>query len=223
MGFNVNEFRMRFPEMSPYVGDCYRVAQEHGCALLVIGESHYLPDSSSIHKDCATWYASDHTKLDETERSWINTRDIICAELPKNFPNQAHGIFKYGYQKLNQWGPAFDDYRTLFSYTIFFNFYLRPANQGDTFRNLCTLQDNAIANDNFMFMVKQYKPNGIVFLSRLAFASCESKNGLTIPVAGAPHPTCRWWNKKSGKYGGRFGRDLVQDGMLGFDWNWAKR
>ena len=222
MNFDVNDFRMRYPEMSPYIGNQYRLAQEHNCALFVIGESHYLPDDSTVHKDCAVWYTSDHTKLNQEERCWINTCDIICDQLQENFPNKAHWIWKFGYQKINQWGPKFDDYRMLFSYTVFFNFYLRPANQGNTFKELCTPHDNVVANANFQYMVEQYQPNGIVFLSRLAFESCGAKNALSVPVAGAPHPTCRWWNRKCAKYGGRFGRDLVQDGMIGFDWKWIR-
>lgn len=221
MNFDINDFRMRYPEMTPYVGNQYSEAQKHGCALLVIGESHYLPEKSTIHKDCFAWYASNHEKLTDEEKGWISTRDIIVEELQKNFPNQAHGIWKFGYQKINQWGPVFSDYRRLFPYTVFFNFYLRPANQGSTFRELLTPYDNDIANENFKYMVEQYKPNGIIFLSRLAFESCEAKNGLAIPVAGAPHPTCRWWNIKCVKYGSRYGRDLVQDGMVGFDWEWT--
>lgn len=223
MNFDVNDFRRRYPEMSPYIGNRYRIAQGHNCALLVIGESHYLPASSNVHKDCAVWYASDHTKLNKEEKDWISTRDIICDELPNNFPNPAHGIWKYGYQKINHWGPRFDDYRMLFPYTVFYNFYLRPANEGNSFKELCTAYDNEIANAYFKYMVEQYTPNGLVFLSRLAFESCVHKTELGIPVAGAPHPTCRWWNKKCGKYDGRFGRDLVQDGMAGFDWNWTRQ
>ena len=223
MDFDVNDFRRRYPEMVPYIGDNYRVAQQHGCALLVIGESHYLPEYSTIHKDCATWYASDHTKLNEAEKGWISTRDIITEELPRDFPNQAHGIWKYGYQKINQWGPGLDNYHDLFQYTVFYNFYLRPANQGNTFRELLTEKDNAIANEYFKYMLEQHKPNGIVFLSSLAFDSCwRERQGLAIPIAGAPHPTCFWWNRKCGKYGGRFGRDVVQDGMKGMDWSWTK-
>ena len=105
---------------------------------------------------------------------------------------------------------------------MFYNFYLRPANQGNTFRELLTEKDNAIANEYFKYMLEQHKPNGVVFLSRLAFDCCWEKGTLAIPVAGAPHPTCRWWNRKCSKYGGRFGRDVVQDGMKGMDWSWTK-
>ena len=47
MDFDVNDFRSRYPEMTPYIGDNYGMAQQHGSALLVIGESHYLPEYSN--------------------------------------------------------------------------------------------------------------------------------------------------------------------------------
>ncbi len=87
---------------------------------------------------------------------------------------------------------------------------------------MLTNLDNDIADANFKYMVEHHRPNGIVFLSRLAFDCCRGKGTLAIPVAGAPHPTCRWWNRKCGKYGGRYGHELVQDGMIGMDWSWAK-
>ena len=222
MIFDINDFRIRYPEMMPYVGDNYELALKHKCALLVIGESHYLPPDSTIHKDFVTWYSSNHTKLTEKEKGWISTWELIKEELQKGFPQREHGIWKYGYQKINQWGPNFKDYLTLFQYTVFYNFYLRPANTGNTFRELCTPEDNNISNAYFAHMVKQYNPNGIIFLSRLAFESCGEKNKMVIPIAGAPHPTCCWWNRKCGKYGGRFGRDVVQDAMIGMDWSWTK-
>lgn len=222
MDFDVNDFRRRYPEMTPYVGDNYGVAQQHGCALLVIGESHYLPEYSTIHKDCATWYMSDHTKLDDDEKWYINTSELIKLDCQQHYFQPEHGIWKNGYQAINQCGPNFDDFITLFQYTIFYNFYLRPANKGNSFQELLSERDNTIANAYFKYMLEQHKPNGIVFLSRLAFDCCWERKGLAIPVAGAPHPTCRWWNRKCGKYGGRYGRDLVQDGMIGMDWSWAK-
>jgi len=221
--FDVTDFQSRYPEMTPYVGSDYIKAKEHGCALLVIGESHYLPDGSTIHQDCDTWYASNHTKLNNEEKIWISTRDIITVEMPKDFPNQAHGIWKYGYREINRWGPVLMDYRSVFRFTVFYNFYLRPANQGKSFNLLCKPLDIEIANIYFNFMFEQYKPNGIVFLSRFAFDTCDLKNKLSVPIGGAPHPTCQWWNKKSGKYGGRLGRELVGDGMKGMDWSWANK
>ena len=222
MQFDIKDFRMRYPEMEPYIGNEYAKAQKNHCALLVIGESHYLPERSTIHKNCSTWYASDHTLLDQEERGWISTSEIITEEIPKDFPNRAHGIWKYGYRQINHCGPRFNDYRTLFNYTVFYNFYLRPADYGNTFKTLCNPYDNAVANCYFNTMVEQYQPNGIIFLSRLAFESCEGKETLSMTIAGAPHPTCYWWNKKCGKYGNRFGRDIIQDGVKGMDWSWAK-
>lgn len=231
MDFDVNDFRRRYPEFKPYEGENYEMAQQHNCALLVIGESHYLPDYSTIHKDCNAWYASDHTKLNEEERKWINISDQINGDLEKGF-NKSRWIWKLGYQKINQYGPTFADFRTLFKYTVCYDFFLRPANMvkdahgredGQSIAKILTPKDKDIANANFRYMIEHYKPNGVVFLSRLAFDNCREKSALSIPIAGTPHPSCCWWNRKCGKYGGRKGHDLVRDGMVGMDWSWTKQ
>ena len=174
MNFDVNDFRRRYPELKPYEGENYKVAQQHNCLLLVIGESHYLPEDSTIHKDCDMWYASDDTKLNDDEKGFINTSTLINTDCDKKSFQAEHGIYKYGYQAINQnqYGPNFDDFTTLFKYTVFYNFYLRPANKGNTFRELLTEKDNIIANINFKYMLEQYRPNGIIFLSCFAFDCC---------------------------------------------------
>lgn len=221
--FGIDGFLERYPEMRPYVGEKYGEAQENRCALLVIGESHYLPKKSSANEDCKSWYSSNSTKLDEKEKGWINTQDIIDAGIGEGFSNRAHGIWKNGYAQINCMGPKFENYCDLFKYTVFYNYYLRPARCGDTFKNICEKEDKDIANLYFKSMVEKHKPNGIIFLSRFAYDSCEFKENLTIPIAGAPHPSCCWWNRKSEKYGNRYGREVCKDGMKGFDWNWVEK
>ncbi len=223
MNFDVEDFHRRYPEFTPFVGENYKVAQQHNCLLLVIGESHYLPSDCTVHHDCDTWYASDHTMLNEGAREWINISGQISGDLNEGRFNQSRGIWKLGYQEINQKGPRFPDFRTLFQYTICFNFFLRPAKEGDSIKWMLTPKDKDIANANFKYMVDYYKPNGIIFLSRLSFDNCREKNTLTIPYVGTPHPSCCWWNRKCGKYGGRFGHDLVQDGIKGMDWSWTKQ
>ncbi len=51
---------------------------------------------------------------------------------------------------------------------------MRPG-LGNTFRELLTENDNAIANEYFKYMLEQHKPNGVVFLSgRVAFVASRS-------------------------------------------------
>ena len=213
-------FYKQYPEMRPFVGLAYEEAKQHRCALLVIGESHYLPKYSTAHKDAKAWYCGDHSCLNEEERGWINTSEIITEELPAGFPNRAHVIFKSGAQKINEYGPRFSDYRKIFTYIVFYNFFLRPANEGDSLKNTFVPQDTSVAQAYFDFMLRTYTPNGIVFLSRFAFEQCSQKS-IDVPVAAAPQPGCRWWNKKSWKYGNRYGREVVQDALINMDWSFC--
>jgi len=221
--FKVDDFYTRFPQMTPYIVDCYETAKVHNCALLVIGESHYMPANSTIHKDPDHWYQANQSMLSKEEQSWISTRDIIAKELPKKIQNSAKFIWKYGYRKINEFGPKFEDYCESFKYSIIYNFYLRPANEGNSFKELIKPCDNEIANSYFEYMIAKFNPCGIIFLSMFAYNNCEKVNKLKIPVAATPHPCSQWWNRRSGKYGGKFGRDLVHDGMKGMDWSWAKQ
>ena len=216
----MHPFYNQYPEMRPFVGAEYELAKQHGCALLVIGESHYLPQYSTVHKDASSWYRGNHLCLNEEERGWINTSEIIMDELPHGFPNKAHVIFKSGAQKINEYGPRFSDYRNIFSYIVFYNFFLRPANEGDSLKNILVPEDTDVAHEYFKFMLQTYNPDGLIFLSRFAFEQC-SKTDINIPVAATPHPGCKWWNKKSWKYGDRYGRDVIQDALVNMDWSFC--
>lgn len=221
MKFDVKDFQSRFPEMKPFIGSDYERAKEKGCALLVIGESHYLPNSSTIHKDCDVWYAANDSLLTQEEKGWINTSELINDDIINKRFQKEHSIWKNGYQQINKYGPMLPDYIDCFEYTIFYNFYLRPANKGNSIKELRKHDDDVISNEYFDWMVKTYSPNGILFFSRFAYDNCWAKNDLHIPVVATPHPGCRWWNRKSGKYGGRYGRDIVEDVMKGMNWNWV--
>ena len=207
--------------MRPFVGSGYEEAKQHGCALLVIGESHYLPQYSHAHKDAQAWYCGNHFCLNEEERGWINTAEIIADELPLGFPNKAHVIFKSGAQKINEYGPCFSDYRSVFTYIVFYNFFLRPAHEGDSLKNIWVKEDTIVAQEYFDFMLRSYNPDGLIFLSRFAFEQC-SKTNVKIPIAAAPHPGCRWWNKKSWKYGDRYGREVIQDALVNMNWSFCQ-
>ena len=156
--------------------------------------------------------------LNEEERGWINTSEIILEEITAGFPNKAHVIFKSGGQKINEYDPHFLDYRKIFQYIVFYNFFLRPANEGDSLKHIIDQQDISVAQECFDFMLSTHCPNGILFLSRFAFDCCNKTN-INVPVAAAPHPGCRWWNKRSWKYGDRYGREVVQDAVAGMDWS----
>ncbi len=62
-------FYEHYPMMRPYTGKHFHDA----CApsLLLIGESHYLPERSSQHLRAETWYGSYSDTLSKLEIQWI--------------------------------------------------------------------------------------------------------------------------------------------------------
>lgn len=217
--------------MKPFVGDEYEKARANKCALLVIGESHYLPDKSTIHKYCEKWYSSNNAELTEQEKGWINTGELIRDDINNKYFQKEHNIWKNGYHAIYQYGLGlhYNDeknsntaFMKCFEYTVFYNFYLRPANKGNSIKELRQRLDDEIANVFFEQMVNQFSPNGIIFFSRFAYDNCWAKEKFNIPIVATPHPSCCWWNRKSGKYGGRYGREIVQDAMKCMNWEWIR-
>lgn len=145
-----------------------------------------MPANSTIHKDPDHWYQANQSMLSKEEQSWISTRDIIAKELPKKIQNSAKFIWKYGYRKINEFGPKFEDYCESFKYSIIYNFYLRPANEGNSFKELIKPCDNEIANSFFEYMVAKFNPSGIIFLSMFSYNNCQKVNALKIPVTWIP-------------------------------------
>lgn len=128
MTFDAKDFQARFPEMKPFD---YERAKEKGCALLVIGESHYLPAGSTIHLN-TEWYSMNDTKLNGDEKEYINTSKLIKDDISNKHFQKEHSIWGNGYQQINKFGPKHLSFIDSFKYTIFYNFYLRPANRGNS-------------------------------------------------------------------------------------------
>ncbi len=70
------EHYRRYPQMMPFVGKEY----EAGGILLLL-ESHYLPERSRVHLDADHWYSGNSDSLSEEEKIWIHTRNITNDKL----------------------------------------------------------------------------------------------------------------------------------------------
>lgn len=213
------EFYARYPGMRPYRGTRY--GEPGRPRLLLVGESHYLPELASAHHDAAAWYRSDAAALREEERvktgsddewsGWIDTAGVVTHACTSNFANPAHWIWKNAFRVINQAGPRYREARTVGEDVAFFNFFLRPALRGDSLRGHLTDEDLELANRVFEHRLDELQPTAIVFLSRLAANRCASRGRLNVPCLATPHPTSHWWNRASAKYGGRCGRELLSE------------
>jgi hypothetical protein len=207
------DFYKQYPMMSPYVGKNFHCATIP--ALLLIGESHYLPEGSSQHLSAERWYAGSSGTLSPEEIEYISTAAIVEQARAEGFTNKAHrSMWGNPFLEINQHGPNYPDYRRVGEDIAFYNFFLRPALDG---RSLAVSPlDVEFANEALRAHLKEYRPTAVVFLSSLARNYLSEQ--LDIPFIATPHPCCPWWNRVSRRYGNKTGREILADFIKATNW-----
>jgi hypothetical protein len=74
------------PDDAPYEGNNY-----HGVnipSLMLVGESHYLPEGSSQHVGADTWYEGSSDTLSPLEIGWISTATLMKDARTEGFSNR---------------------------------------------------------------------------------------------------------------------------------------
>lgn len=204
----------KYPMMRPYVGKNFHDAGTP--SLLLIGESHYLPESSSQHATAENWYASSSDTLSADEKEWIDTAALMNDSRANGFSNTAHSIWRNSLWEINQHGPRYSDYKRVADDIAFYNFFMRPGLEGDSL--LVSQRDIEVANETFRQNYETLKPTAVIFLSSLAHNHFHPSEPLSVPVIATPHPGCKWWNKVAQKYGNKRGRDILADFIKTTNW-----
>lgn len=208
-------FYIQYPMMHPYKGKNFHDA----CApaLLLIGESHYLPEGSSQHLSAETWYASDSYTLSPVEKQWISTAAIMEHSRAAGFSNRSqHSIWSNPFREINEHGPRYQDHKRVADDIAFYNFFLRPGREGKSL-DVSPL-DVEFANEAFRLHRQTLKPTAIIFLSRLAHNHFHTSEPLPVPVIVTPHPGCAWWNRPAKKYAYKSGRDILAGFIKSTSW-----
>ena len=112
--------------MLPYRGKNFHAAGIP--ALLLIGESHYLEEGSTQHLNPKTWYSGSSLDLSKDQIEWINNPAILESSRMKDFSTHTH--FRNAFRVINEYGPAYSDYKRVADDIAYYNFFLRPALQG---------------------------------------------------------------------------------------------
>ena len=199
------EHLQRFPCMRPWIGSRYRDRLHP--RLLVIGESHYLPDQSTIHRDPARWYRSSQDDLSEEEVRWANTAGNITGRwfrghtIYREIRNAIARILQEG-------GVTPDDFPL--NHLAYCNYFLRPAPQaGGSMEGNEDRQDVAVAEQVLCWFILRHRPQLVILTSRFAGRYAEDiVRGYGLPCLSTPHPGSRWWNTAARSYGNLTGRDL---------------
>lgn len=209
----IQDFYTRYPKLQPFVGS--RFGQGDGPSILLVGESHYLPAGSTVHRETAAWYRGNAAHLNEEECEWIDTSGIYRESLEAGFPNPAHSIWKNSLWEINVGGFQYANYLDAGERIASYNFFLRPAEEG------CSLnvdaEDIRVANEAFAYHCGVLKPTAVIILSRLAAHHIQAMPD--IPAVVTPHPGSAWWNRQADCYGGLRGRDLLARFVAGLEWS----
>jgi hypothetical protein len=209
----IGKFYRNYPTMTPFVGQ--RFADRGRPAVLLVGESHYLPNDSVAHLQSELWYAGTSDALSAREKTWMNTAEGMTAARRERFKNRAHSIWRHSLRIFNAHGPRHDDFAAAAQDIAFYNFFLRPAREGKSLQ--VTSQDEDFANLAFEHWRQRLAPTFVIFLSALAYRSLRVRSSET-PTAVVPHPASHWWNRTSPKYGGKSGRARFAELVDALQW-----
>jgi hypothetical protein len=82
----------KYIEIYPFIGKNYKSLSHK--QLVIIGESHYLPDYSTAHLDAEKWYNGTSEHLDSTELSWFNTSNLIEWATESGFKEKGFSMYR---------------------------------------------------------------------------------------------------------------------------------
>lgn len=182
--------------MLPFIGDNYESSKHK--KLLLIGESHYMPKGSTVHHDVNRWYDG-IPNLSKDEERWCDTRGARyykSGQFGKNIDRAIREAFPI-------------EGENAFMEIASYNYFLRPADDRQSFESISTERDCEEAVRNFYAILEILKPNAIVFTSKFAFNHAEWIDSpkyfncglwdytakFNIDYIFTEHPSCSWWNR----------------------------
>jgi len=194
----------KHPQMIPFVGKYWGQYSK----LLVLGESHYMPED--FPKDMIEeWY--ELSPIDfineglEEDIIWTNTAEIIDSTWYER-ENRGHYIYRSIDYAIFDSGfkPEYQTGENSFCYISFMNFFQRPAlKTGGSIRP--NKDDIEIANETLTEVIKIIKPDYLFFASRKA-RDCFKKEWFKELLKNGKigfgcHPAAiKDWNTPSAKY-----------------------
>ena len=153
------------PLMLPYVGPDY--ASSGHKKMLLIGESFYFPEDSTIHKDAAKWYQKTQADLNEEEEIHIHCRSLIEGEWRAK---TGHEMYREIDKYLRACSPELDAAERATSHIAYTNAFLRPAaERGKSFMPCCTTEDRERSIEVTNAVIKTLQPDLVIYLSKYAW------------------------------------------------------
>lgn len=197
-----NSHLRNHPSYMPHIGEGYDAVP---IRIMIIAESHYLPNHLDDKITVEDWYDNSQSVYDnliKNDKGWIDTKGVI-----KHYRKQQKTGAMVLFANLEKAYAEACPGKLLFDECIFLNYFQRPAErQGESIR--ISKRDSEVALQNLLTLIDVAKPNKIIFVSSKAHkdfqAACFDKGIAkddlpyvgTVPHAGASV----WWNKASKKF-----------------------
>lgn len=187
-----------FPAMLPFVGRDYSCSTHP--KLLLLGESFYFPEDSTIHKDPVSWYSTNQSALNEEEVLYIDCRGLLECD----WGSPGHKMYREINNCLEELGLPSQDRPV--SHICYTNTFLRPAHEsGASFKYCCVDQDIQVSIDVLTRVISALSPAIVIFASKYAWDAVGCRlagqfTGLTFEFVS--HPTDPFhWNVESYDHG----------------------
>ncbi len=194
----------KYPQIIPYIGSKYKEKR-----LLLILESHFLPDESKIHLDPKAWYEGDESLLSEEEKGWIYTKKTMRGHALSQPQNTAIPKVYKAIEETRLFSNSDTDKEDPFPYFALMNYFVRPAICGKGMERSYDKEeiwkhDVEPANERLEKVVEILKPKGVIFLSCFAYDCCNDSGGISKlktrvgedKVSRQYHPSSRDWDTK---------------------------
>ena len=179
----------KFNHMIPFVGSQYEKFK-----ILIVAESFYLPQKSTIHLD-KMWYQKSTKDLNEEERNWTSPVFVIYDFLKNKKVDKGHTIFVNLKNALEE---ALDiQTKDVYKYIAYYNFFQRPAKYTESIKIIS--EDKDVSCKVFTRVFNVLKPNIVVV------TSSKCRDNITFPIEMkdkiifTPHPVSAWWYRKDKK------------------------
>ena len=180
---------IRYPAMLPYVGENY-ISTRHK-KLLLIGESNYFPETSTIHRDSIRWYDGNQSLLSEEEIEWMHNRELAGCARHLNYKNINDCLSEL---KINATEKAI-------SHISYMNAFQRPAEEtGKSFKYCCTEKDLLISAATIDKVMGIIEPDIIIFVSKYSWDALHSRiepaDNVRVDFVSHPADPFHWQNKR---------------------------
>lgn len=190
------EHYQNFPCMMPYIGKNYGPKKK----IMLIAESHYLPFDSTISQDPRIWYKANQQDLNNTEKAWISTRDILAGD----WTPPGHMIFKELNTRMN--GIVGSKNSRPMTNVVVMNAFQRPAPEsGESIKNFSCVEDFKVGAKTVQQVIEITEPDLVLFVSKYSWDNIRWKlpKNSNIQYDYVCHPGTggRYWHNHSYMHG----------------------